>query len=65
MAGIALKSQDDLNSIMVPLEVLVQRKTKEQKYKTVVVFGIKHVDQAENEVGVTWNRTLLGNVFLV
>ena len=45
MAGIALKGQADLISIMFPLEVLVQleeRKKREQK-STVVFFGTNTV----------------------
>ena len=44
MAGIALKGQADLISIMVPLEGLVQQeKWKERKYESiVVVISTKH-----------------------
>ena len=57
MAGIALKDQADLTSIMVPLEVLVlagltKRKIKEKKQEsTVVVISTKTVCATETWLG--------------
>ena len=58
MAGIALKGQADLISIMLPLEVLVNRKderknkqTNKANKSTVVVISTKHGLCDKNMVG--------------
>ena len=53
MAGIALKGQADLISIMVPLEVLVQQKEMKNRKQesTVVVISTKHGLCDKNMVG--------------